>query len=189
MVLSSVWLKHALSSSAFPCAFSNCSNFFLLLDSFTHSLDAQHMVTCPAMTVSNLIYVVLVFQFKNWPCLRQKLKMWMPNPHLGILNCWDGLCDSNLTWDETPAFFLWWQTTGLVKSLDYAMTTNSILNRNKWFKEKMWYDLILFKNNREVALTLACIISKVKTMRLTCKLLSFLCTKLNILETTTLLFC
>ena len=117
---SSVWLKRTDPPPLLSCAFSSSSFdkdlttnpyhawFFSCLTLFHTDMDAQRMATCPVLTVPNLTHGVLVLQFKYWPRLRQTLKTRMRIPHMGILNHWDGLCHSNQTCDETPAFLLWW---------------------------------------------------------------------------------
>lgn len=65
-------------------------------------------------------------------------------------------------------FFLYW-TTGLACSLNYAKTTPA-LTQKKWSTDKIKHDIMeKKKENKDVALTLACIIFTVKTMILTCK--------------------
>lgn len=122
------------------------------------------------MSDPDLHYVVLALQTVYCLCVRQTLKMWEPNSPVEILDRCISLCDGKQTCDKSPAFLFWWWTTGLVNSLNYAMTTNSNQNIDEWSTDKIEHDfMLLFKNNREVALTLAWIISTVKTMMLACK--------------------
>lgn len=115
------------------------------------------------MSVSSLIFDVLMWQIH---CTEADTEVMEENSHLEPVF----MIATRLVTNVQHSFF-WWQTKGLNNSLDYA-NTNSKLSRNKRSpdKNKTWNNYILFfKNKRKVALTLACIISTVKTMMLTCK--------------------
>lgn len=100
--------------------------------SATHRQNNMHVMSDP-----NLHHVVLTLQMVYCPCLIQILKIWEPNSHVEILDHWISRCDGKQTRDKSPAFLFRWWTTGL----NYAMTSNTNPNIDKWSTDKIKQDM------------------------------------------------
>ncbi len=124
----------------------------ILLDTLTHThSDAPRQNNVHAMSDPNLHRVVLPLQMVYCPCRRQTLKTREPNSHVEIPDHWISRCDGKQTRDKSPAFLFWWWTTGLVNSLNYAMTTNSNPNIDEWSTDKIkmtWLHVTFQKQQR-----------------------------------------
>lgn len=126
------WFDEELTAICCYVCFHSC----LHRDAYIQRTTA----TCPIVSVSNLHHAVLASQAVYYLCLRQTPNMRKPDSRGENLDHRVSFCDGNATRDKYPAFLFWWWTTGLVSSLNYAMTTNSKTAKNKWSTGKIKHD-------------------------------------------------
>lgn len=115
--------------------------FSCLTPLHTHS-DTHRQNNMHGLSDSNLHNVVLALQTIHCPCLRQIFKIWKPKSHVEqFWTTYSVFVMANRLVTNLLHSFFWWWTTGLVNSLNYAMTTYSNPNIDQWSTDKIKDDM------------------------------------------------